>query len=118
MYKKKYECIIPKSRKGANAWEYGYYREKDMLTIEIPKYEIDQMFVRKEHDIYNESFIDAMYREFGLLIDIYEEETIPYDILPKVIKFLKMNRDIYDFPSFEKALYIGLKYKTYVDCWF
>ena len=47
MYKKKYECIIPKSRKGANAWEYGYYREKDMLTIEIPKYEIDQMFVGK-----------------------------------------------------------------------
>lgn len=109
-----YFFYIAKDEKGINDLEYGATYTEHLLEIPVAYQDIDNSW----------DLIFALNEGLSLLIDIYEDETIEVDMLPKALKIandvLEKEQDVNKKMSISKfisAIETAMSYNSPLLIW-
>lgn len=86
---------IPLNEKGVSEYDYGVLESENLIFIEFPECEVN--------DLFNSGTVDIINEQYRLGIDDYESTLIPKDVLGDVISHISESK----YPVFYKALKIA-----------
>ena len=106
-YKKKFYndmankwLTIPKNEVGMEEYENGIEGSENIISFTIPENEFNALW-----DVF-----DSINEKYDLLIDDFESEIIPAEIINDVIELVSKEK----FPTFYEALILAEKYNSFL----
>ena len=88
---------------GENDIEFGTYPTENVEFISMPD---------EEFSYWYNGITDKLNQQFGLLIDEYESETVPYEILEEFMKALDSEEQM---PTLYSAIREAIRLKTNLE---